>query len=55
MKVYREIVDDDYLLIVKNYNNKNYSFLNDIKNYENNLININKIFNIKKNYNIMKH
>lgn len=52
MKVYREIVDDDYLLIVKNYNNnknnKNYSFLNDIKNYENNLININKIFNIKK-------
>lgn len=52
MKVYREIIDDDYLLIVKNYNNKknnkNYSFLNDIKNYENNLININKIFNIKK-------
>lgn len=52
MTVYREIVTDDYLLIVKDYNNnknnKNYYFLNDIKNYENNLININKIFDIKK-------
>lgn len=52
MKVYRNIIDDDYLLIIKNYNNnknnKYYSFLNDIKNYENNLIYINNIFNIKR-------
>ena len=60
MKVYREIIDDDYLLIVKNYNknNKNYYFLNDIKNYENNSIYINNIFNIKRKlqyYEILIH
>ena len=31
MKVYEDIIDDNYILIVKNYNknNINYSFLND--------------------------
>ena len=52
MKIYREIIDDNYLIIVKNYNynynNINYSFLNDINNYENNLIYINNIFKIKR-------
>lgn len=60
MKVYKEIIDDEYLLIVKEYNNnnKNYSFLNDIKNYENSLIYINNIFNIKRKlqyYEILIH
>tara|TARA_Y100000389_G_scaffold44021_1_gene38752 strand:- start:4485 stop:4751 length:267 start_codon:yes stop_codon:yes gene_type:complete len=62
MKVYREIIDDNYLLIIKNYNNnknnKNYYFLNDIKNYENNSIYINNIFNIKRKlqyYEILIH
>ena len=58
MKVYREMIEDNYLLIVKNYNNKNYSFLNDIKNYENSLIYINNIFNIKRKlqyYEILIH
>lgn len=60
MKVYIEIIDDDYLLIIKNYNknNKNYYFLNDIKNYENNSIYINNIFNIKRKlqyYEILIH
>tara|TARA_B110000444_G_C18717016_1_gene536566 strand:- start:39 stop:305 length:267 start_codon:yes stop_codon:yes gene_type:complete len=54
MKIYREIIDDDYLLIVKNYNNnknnKNYSFLKEIKNYENYLKYLNYIFRIKKKY-----
>lgn len=58
MKVYREMIEDNYLLIVKNYNNKNYSFLNNIKNYENNLIYINNIFKIKRKlqyYEILIH
>jgi hypothetical protein len=54
MKVYREIIEDDYLLIIKNYNNnknnKNYSFLKEIKNYENYLKYLNYIFRIKKKY-----
>lgn len=52
------MIEDNYLLIVKNYNNKNYSFLNNIKNYENNLIYINNIFKIKRKlqyYEILIH
>jgi hypothetical protein len=69
MKVYRDIIDDDYLLVVKQYNhnskNKNYYFLKEIKNYENYLKYLNYIFRIKKklqyyemlihNYCIRKH
>jgi hypothetical protein len=69
MKVYRNIIDDDYLLIVKQYNqnrdNKRYKFLNEINNYENYLKYLNYIFRIKKklqyheilihNYCIKKH
>lgn len=62
MKVYRNIIDDDYLLIIKEYNqnsdNKRYKFLNEINNYENSLIYINNIFNIKRKlqyYEILIH
>tara|TARA_B110000259_G_C14028473_1_gene405647 strand:- start:41 stop:301 length:261 start_codon:yes stop_codon:yes gene_type:complete len=62
MKVYEDIIDDNYLLIVKNYNNNknniNYSFLNDVKYYENYLIYLNNIYNIKKKlqyYEILIH
>lgn len=52
MRVYVDIIDDDYLLIVKNYNknknNINYFFLNDVKNYENYLIYLNNIYKIKR-------
>jgi hypothetical protein len=48
MKVYRDIIDDDYLFVVKQYNhnskNKNYYFLKEIKNYENYLKYLNYIF-----------
>jgi len=69
MKVYRDIIDDDYLLTVKHYNhnskNKIYYFLKEIKHYENYLKYLNYIFRIKKklqyyevlihNYCIRKH
>lgn len=62
MKVYEDIIDDNYLLIVKNYNNNknniNYSFLNDVKYYENYLIYLNNIYNIKRKlqyYEILIH
>ena len=62
MKVYKDIIDDNYLLIVKNYNNNknniNYSFLNDVKYYENYLIYLNNIYNIKRKlqyYEILIH
>lgn len=52
MKVYRDIIDDDYLLVVKQYNhnkdNIRYKFLNEIKKYENHLKYLNYIFRIKK-------
>ena len=62
MKVYEDIIDDNYILIVKNYNNNknniNYSFLNDVKYYENYLIYLNNIYNIKRKlqyYEILIH
>jgi hypothetical protein len=62
MRVYVDIIDDDYLLIVKNYNknknNINYFFLNDVKNYENYLIYLNNIYKIKRKlqyYEILIH
>ena len=62
MKVYEDIIDDNYLLIVKNYNNNknniNYFFLNDVKYYENYLIYLNNIYNIKRKlqyYEILIH
>jgi hypothetical protein len=60
MKVYEDIIDDNYILIVKNYNknNINYSFLNDVKYYENYLIYLNNIYNIKRKlqyYEILIH
>lgn len=69
MKVYIDIIDDDYLLVIKQYNNCKdnirYKFLNEIKNYENHLKYLNYVFKIKKklqyyemlihNYCIRKH
>lgn len=56
------IIDDDYLLIVKQYNqtykNKDYYFLKEVKNYENYLKYLNYIFRIKKKlqyYEILIH
>ena len=57
-----DIINDDYLLIVKQYNqthkNKDYYFLKEIKNYENYLKYLNYIFRIKKKleyYEILIH
>lgn len=62
LKIYKNIINDDYLLIIKQYNhnknNKKYNFLNYIKNFENYLKYLNFIFIIKrkfKHYEILIH
>jgi len=62
MDINIDIINDDYLLIVKQYNqtykNIDYYFLNEIKNYENYLKYLNYIFRIKKKlqyYEILIH